>query len=358
MALIASNEITKKMMRAFSDQMNAVPTGFLKSFFGKNPSEIYISDSETVEIDIERYGEEVAVDVKRGADGNLNVYGKYTTKLYKPPLYNEYTNLEASQLTKRMPGQDPYAPVNKNANAMQILFKTQFEESKKILRALELQASEALFSGTITFKNADQMDFKRKSSHNITPVVKWDNASSTPLLDLTAACSANRIDGKVQSDTVIMGTELFEAYQRHATVQTMLDNRRINIGEIRPRFVNEGAVFQGYIWLPGYRLELYTYDQYYTDAAGSPQPYTPLKQALVFYSGARLNESYGAVDILRPAEAAFRSLGVPRVPALVPGKIVPYAYTIKESNLVAGIKSAPILIPTQIDAISNINGLA
>lgn len=355
--LNAANDLTKKMMTAFTDQAKTIPTGFLSSFFGKNPSEISIYESETVEIDIQRFGEKIAVDVLRGGDGNLNTMEKYSTKLYKPPFYNEYTNIKSSQLSKRLVDQNTYQPVNKVQNMINLIFKAQFEGVKKVLRAIEVQASQALFSGTITFKNADVMDFKRKASHNITPANAWNTANGVPIADLESACIANRIDGKVTSDIAIFSNSAWDGFISNADVLLKLDNRRVGIGAIEPRFAREGAVFQGVIWAGAYRLECYTYDQYYTDEAGATQPYLPAGQAVVLYSGAVLNTSFGGVEILQHAEEAYRQLGISAIPVMTAGKFVPYSYAIKESNLVAGIQSAPLLVPTQIDAITNINAI-
>jgi hypothetical protein len=357
--MYTATELMKKMIQSFSDQLNTFPTFFLSNLFGKNPSEISVSDSEVVEIDIERFDEKIAVDVTRGGEGNLNTYGKYSTKLYAPPLYNEYTNLAASQLTKRLPGQSPYETVNKQANAISILFKSQFEVAKKIMRAMELQASQALFTGKIVFKNADTMDFKRKDTHNITPTISWDADAADPLKDLDLACKVNRIDGKVVSNIAIFGGDAWDAFLRNSKVLDLLKNRRIELGVISPTYdPKSGAVYQGTIKTGNYQLELYTYDQYYKDANNNVKTYVPSKQVLVLDSKARLNKSYGAVDILMEAEAAYRALNIPVIPMTFPGTLVQYSYAERESNLIVGVKSAPILIPTQIDAIANINVLA
>jgi hypothetical protein len=348
-----ANELTKKMATAFSDVMNTVPSSFLSSLF----REKYISNQLAVEIDVERGDEKVAVDVVRGADGNLNTYEKFSTDTYIPPLYNEYTALGAEQLALRGFGQNPYEEKSRQERAIEIILKGQMENAKKILRAIEKQASDALFTGKIVLKNGYTIDFARKATHNITVATSWNNPSADPLGNLEQACILNRKDGKVKSDIAIFGKDAWDSFISNEKVQKLLDVRKYEIGVVKPAFESSQAVYQGNIVVGSYKLELYTYPEYYKNTAGVLVPYCPDNQVIVLFSKFKAFRNFGAVDILQESEQVYRNLGINAVPSLVAGEIVPYAYTEKESHLFAGVKSAPLLVPVQIDAITNLNVL-
>jgi hypothetical protein len=350
---------TKLMMAVYNEVLATMPSLFLSSFFGKNPTELYLSNNEKVEIDIKRDEELIAIDVMRDGDGNGNVSERYSTKEYSPPLYDEYLPVTASMLNKRSPGVNPFVEESKTSKFARIATEGLVKMTRKIHRAIEKQASQCLFSGIITLINTESLDFKRKATHNITPANLWsDTTLANPIADLSAACQVNRIDGKMTSNICIMGTAAWDAFIVHPKVTAYLDNRRIEAGNIEPRFAAEGATFQGIIWVGDYRLELYTYPQYYKPSEIlDAEPYVPEKQVIVFNGNARLNKAFAAVEILPMFVDGAQGIGL-SVPEMRAGQFASYAIPKPPKNISVGVQSAPVLIPVAIDTISNLNVLA
>jgi hypothetical protein len=348
-----STTFTKLMFQAFKDVAGTMPTLFLSGFFGKNPQELQISNNLKVEIDIQRYDEQIAVDVLRGGDGNSNNLGVYTTKEYLPPLFDEYQPVTAQQVSKRFAGDPQTAERARKEKMIQLIVEGQLELAKKIWRAIEKQAADCLFNGIVSLTNGDNIDFYRLATHNITPGTAW-GAGGDPITDLALACQVNRIDGKVTSNIAIFSNSSWDDFISNANVIAYLDNRRIEPGNFTPSFDRQGSVFQGVIWVGSYRLECYTYDQYYT-ASGSATGYIPDGQVSVFASNARLDKAFGGTEVLSYDEDLYNSLGIPGVPLIQAGEMIPYAHSKGPKTLVSGVQSAPLLMPTQIDAITNIN---
>lgn len=354
--MTASTNVTKVLTRAYKESLVTAPPQFLSGFFGKNQSEIYISNNIKVEVDIQRDEELIAIDVVRGSDGNQNLKERFSTKEYTPPLYNEYGPITASMMNKRSPGVNPFEEENPMVKFKRIATDFLVQMTKKIFRAIEKQAAEALFYGIITLKNTESLDFKRKSTHNITPVKLWtDTTDGNPIADLKAACEINKIDGKLTSNICIMGSSAWDAFIVHPKVTSYLDNRRIEAGGINPSFSGEGSTFQGVLWVGDYRLEIYTYPQFYkaTEAA-SATPYVPIDQVVVFNGNATLIKAFAALDMLPIFEGGVDSLGI-SVPTLVREMFASYLVPNAPHNVKAGVQSAPIVIPTAIDTICNIN---
>ena len=350
------NSNTRIMISAYIEAAMTIPKMFLSSFFGKKPDEIYVSDNENIVSDVERAGERISVDVVRGQDGRKNTQTIYSTTEYQPPLHDEATPITAAQLSKRLPGENGFNQVDRTLRQRSHILRAQLEQTKMILRAIEKQASGCLFNGVIELTNNDNIDFGRLGSHNITPSNDWnDQTNGDPIADLTLACINNKKDGKMMSNIAIFGTDAYQSFITHDKVKAYLDNRRIDPGLLSPRFDVGGSTFQGVIWVGDYKLDLYTYPEFYqvlaTDALTE---FVPTAQVSVFNGLAYLVKAFAATELIVQNEELFNQLGVAGVPTLVPGEIIPYAI-LDRKTLEAGVQSAPLLLPVAIDTISNIN---
>lgn len=358
--MTAANLVTKTLMAAYDEMALTSPKMFLQSLFGKNPTELNISQSEKIEIDIIRDFNLIAVDVIRGGtDGNQNKVERFTTKEYSPPLYDEVTAITASMLSRRPPGINPYSQLtDAQFNFLRLAIKAQAKQMRKIQRAIENQASQALFSGTITLVNTDSLDFKRKGTHNITPGTQWTSAAGNPISDLTTACEINLEDGKMKSITAIFGSTAWATFLSNVNVKNYLDNRRIEPGVIRPTSAPENATFQGVLWVGDYQLEIFTYPEFYENSSGTATRFVPEKQVCVMNSQARLDKAFAAIELLPEFERSHDELGIGPLPELVRGQFTPYHYTKPPKASYVGVQSAPLIIPTAIDTITNINAVA
>ena len=355
----AANLVTKLIKSAYDEMGFTSPTMFLQSFFGKNPTELSLSESEKVEIDVIRDKNLLAVDVIRGgSDGNTNKITRFTTKEYSPPLYNEKTPITASMLTKRIAGRSPYDQISdRDFNLAAHSVRGQSKQTRKIIRSMESQASEVIFDGIITLINTDSLDYKRKATHNITPSVQWTTSAGDPIADLLAACQVNHQDGKMKPNMAIFGSTAWITFIQNTNVKNYLDNRRIRPGDVAPVNAPLNATFQGVIWVGDYQLELFTYPEFSEDSSGTVTLFVPEKQVAVMNGQARLEKAFAAVEILPDFENQYDEIGIV-VPELIRGQFVPYSYLDPPSTRYVGVQSAPLLIPTAIDTISNINAIA
>jgi hypothetical protein len=349
----------KRTMMALYDELSAADASvntFLFNLFGKNPGERVVSESEKLEIDIIRDDRHVAVDVLRGGGlGNGNTATRYTTKEYAPPLYAEEAPITASMLNKPLPGKSEYDQVSRAEAFMIHAARVAVRESHKILRALERQAAEALLSGTVTLKNTESIDFKKKASHSVVPVAKWD-AAGNPITDIQALCDATFRDGKMKPDTSIFSPEAWDAFINNSNAKAYLDNRRIEPGRVNPSEVMDGATYQGRVWIGDYHLDMYTYNEFYFDGTNNVNYMTP-GSVIVMNRTARLQVGFAAVELLPEAEQAYRDLNMPPFPELAKGEMVPYAYPKLPNAVFAGVQSAPLVMPTAIDTIGTLDSV-
>jgi len=345
------------MARAYDERMLAVQPMFLQSLFGKSDSELILSQTEKVDIDIIRDNRKVAVDVIRGGGvGNTNFSNRFSAKEYTLPLYWEEAPITASMLNKRLPGLDPYQPADRMAALAYHASKIQAEQAMKIRRAIEAMAAEALLSGTVTLKNTDSLDFSRKVAHTVVPGTKWDSTGN-PITDIRALCDVIFQNGKMKPDTLIFGGAAWDSFIGNSNVTSYLDKRRIEPGRVSPTEVLSGATFQGRVWIGDYQLDLYTYNEFYLDASDTATPYVTTDSVIVMNRSAYLVKAFGAVEVLPVFQDEYRRLGMPGVPQFQQGQIVPFAYEKPPAALYAGVQSAPVVIPTAIDTVGVFNNV-
>lgn len=350
-------EIKRTGMLPLFTQMRS-PNGFLSRFFTIKPGGIYNGDK--IFIDIERFGEAVAIAIKKCTGPNLNDIDEFTTKEFEPPSYGEAFPLDVCDLLNRMAGVDPFTAAG-TAYAGQLLgimtkgFKL---IDDKIIRAVELQASQILQTGRLTLTNAlgdtvYELDFKPKATHFPTVGTSWSTiATATPLDDLGDLAGVIRPDGKVDPNILVMGKVALSNFLKNEDVQDILDNRRIDIGAIRPEMTDSGATFYGFVWVGTYRFEIWTYPDTFSDPqTGDPIPYVDDDKVIMLSDRTRLDMTSARVPLPLGPD--------PRVSGLLPGRmssradsfdVTPNVYTTPNGKQIMGeLESRPLLIPVQID---------
>lgn len=346
------------MMAAYDERVaTAMPGMFFSSLFGKDPTERRTFEGEKVDVDIIRDQRRAAIDVIRGGgQGNVNFAQRYTTKEYTPPLYWEEAPITASMLNKRLPGVDPYQATGRMAALITHATSVQREQTLKILREKERMGAEALLSGTVTLVNTESLDFKKKTAHSVTPGTKWDN-SGDPIGDIESIADTIFQNGKMKPNTLVFGQEAWTAFINNGSVQTYLDNRRIEPGRLEPDSEIDGAKRWGRVDIGPYQFDIYIYNDFYVNASGANTEYMTGDSVIVMNRNARLDQVFAAVEVLPEFTARYDEMGLPRLPQFVTGEIIPFVYEKAPTAIMAGVQSAPLLIPTAIDTIGTLDNV-
>lgn len=334
------------------------PTGFLSRRFTIKPGGVYSGDK--VAIDIQRFGEDVAVAIKKCTGPNLNDIDIFTTKEFTPPAYGEAFPLAACDLLSRMAGVDPFtAAYTSYAGQLVALIAQGFRViDDKIQRAVELQASQILQTGKLTLTDdagltVYELDFKPKVTHFPTVGTAWATAATaTPIDDIRALGDVIRTDGKVNPDRLTFGDKAFSDFLVTAQVKEHLDNRRIEVGFIDPSMGDSGAVNQGRIWIGSYFYDIWTYpEEFKSPETGLPIKYIANDKVIVDSTRTRYDMASALVPLPLGPD--------PRVEGLLPGRmssreggfdVTSNIYTTPNGKQIMGeLESRPLLIPVQID---------
>jgi hypothetical protein len=335
------------------------PNGFLQRNFTAKAGSTY--SGRKVAIDVRRFGEQIAVVVQHGTGPRLNDLDVFTTKEFEPPAYSEGVPYDVSMLLERMVGVDPYSAAYADDAAQLTAYMVDGFAlmSDKISRSIELQASQILQSGVLSLVNADgdvlyTLDFKPKATHFPTTGATWAAGAGDPLGDIQALAKVIRADGKTNPDMLIMGDAALNNFLKNADVRAVLDNRRMQVGSVNPRFENSGATYYGDVWAGAYRFEIWTYPETYEDPqTGDVTEYVEPNNVIMMSSGARMDRVNARVPLPLGPD--------PRVSGLLPSNLsqtgengfdlTPNVYCTPNGKQIMGeLETRTLLIPVDIDS--------
>jgi hypothetical protein len=355
-----SNETTRRMISAYIQE--AAPTLFLSGFFQSPPQNFY--NSEEVEIDIVRSEEDISIVIQDLSTGyRMNSEDLYTNKSFKAPIHKEAGPLNAFDLLKRNAGQNPFEDPDFEANAMVRAFGLIRKNEAKIKRAIEEQSSQVLLTGTVTLKDAAgntlySIDYKPKATHFPTSATAWDAVGDDKIGDLTSLSEVIRGDGLGSPNRLIFGATAWDSFIQDASVQNVLDNRRMTVGEVAPETRGEGSVFKGFIWLGNYRFEMWTYTGHYKNPqTGVSTPFIDPIKVVMLSENSRFDATFGAIPRIAPPDNRV----LPFLPSRVSNgdggmDLFMNAWLSEDGEqLFVGSGSRPLMIPTAIDTYGCLN---
>lgn len=352
-----SNAITKKIVGKFEESI-PVRAGF-SGFF---PSET----TPTLEVDIEvqRDNDLIAVDVVRFTEGNKNKFSRLTENKYIPPFFKEDYDFQRDQVymnTIALGVGMENSQVNKviAQNAVKNVEKNR----KKIERAIRKQQADVLQTGIVTLTNGDSIDYKRKAASMVnvdTAGDYWSVSTAKPMDDLALAMTFLRDVGQSNGTAinVVMRTAGLNAFM--ATTQVKEQGAFRVIERIKldmPQFTEAtGMAFHGQVAAGDFVVNLWTYNEKYTDSNGATQYYLASNTVVVLPDDFQGKTVFGGLP-------SFQDMNIggvmSRVPAVVEAEYLIRPYS-DEKTLSSTIEltSAPLAIPFTIDKIYTMQVLA
>jgi hypothetical protein len=321
-------------------------------------------NSESVEIDIIRSEEDVAIAIQDLSTGyRMNQADLYTNKEFTPPIFKEAITFNAHTLLKRTAGNDPFADVSFQANLTARIMQGMPKPAAKIHRAIELQASQILQTGTVTLIDSSgtslyTLDYKPKATHFPQTATTWGTAGDTILADLENLCDVIRQDGLADADEAIFGANAWTAFIQDTNVQALLDNRRMILGGVAPQARGQGAKFVGFIEIGDCRLDMWIYSgRYKHQQTGVSTRFMHPDKVVVRASSGRMDATFGNIPKIVGADPRVAPFLPPRISSRAGGMdLHPHAWIDETGeNLKAGVASRPLLIPTAIDTYGCLN---
>lgn len=265
--------------------------------------------TKRVDIDIVKGNRKMAAFIHPMVGGEIVQAEGYETKSYAPPLINPATISTADQLLERLPGEDMYSGKTPADRAAEKLIEEYNQLNDMTTRREEWMAAQVLTTGQLKVKGKgvdEVIDFGLTNKITLENTKKWGASAADiwgNLKDWKQQVSRN---GFANADMVIMGKAAADAFMADATVAKLLDNRRIEIGAIKPEEMEGGLTYYGHLNLPG--VDIYGYDEVYLDdETGETKPLIPDNVVLMIPSAASFMRAYGLCTYLDDAGAWHRA---------------------------------------------------
>jgi len=291
-----------------------MPTTHMKGFFKK---ELY--DTTAIPLEIMRDNDYAAVDVVRGTNGNMNQNSVWTAKTIIPPFYHEKFNMNTLRSYERVFGQDA---TNANSASRTAFAKEAAVElvklNNKIVRAEELQCSQALETGIVVLKSAESINYKRRSESLVDGATSgefgyWTDPNCKVDKQLIKGCEFIREQGANNSGVmnITMSGQAFVALQETNYFKKIADWRNVTLASIGNPVGRAGASFHGQIVAGAFILNVWTYDGTYTNDSGVRTRLTDEYKIIITpVEGAQFELAYGAVDSIVKSSGATSVSGI------------------------------------------------
>ena len=343
--------ITKKIVGKFNEDI-PVRSGF-GGFF---PAET--TPTLMVDVEVQRDNDLIAVDVMRFTEGNKTKYTKATEHTYIPPFFKEDYDFARDEVYMNTVALGAMNVKAVNATIAQNALKAVRKNRQKIERATAKQQADVLQSGIVTLKNGDSIDFRRKAASivDLGAGNYWNEAGTTPSTDLGAGMTFLRNVGNSTGSTVnvVMRGDAMDAFLANESMKEILNSRRMDRAKIvMPQF-NEasGMAFHGQVSAGDFTVNLWTYNEKYTDENGATQFYLARENAIIIPNDFQGKTVYGGLPYLRKT-------GKMKTPAVAEAQFLLRAYDDEKTiSSTLELTSAPLAIPFTIDKVYTLKVLA
>lgn len=383
-----------RYMDALFDEGEFIETGTVfQQFFGKpqnNMSKtIYSPNSEVIDIDIMRRNRRIAAMIHRGTDStHLNMMQNTVTQNFSTfsrvfPLCEELGDITASQINKRMAGENPYDGAMRADRTRALAREHHLEHMRRYIRLFEVLCGLSLMSGQMPAlmgnNTANWYDFMRNPAHIVAPAIPWDDPAIGIgiLTDIDFACEQIEINGKAIPNVLFLGKSIMPVFLRNADIGNIANNWRFEFIRFGDRgfqvpanlqdLVNAGATPLGQLFTPnGRTLFVFGYNAVVDDDNGDPVNLMPVATAFIAAYGARCDRYFGPPERLPLTSADAQwyqemfgmNINAPIMPTNVKGSgiVTPqmfYSDAFRSGDakkVTIRTQSAPIFATTQTDA--------
>lgn len=261
-ATIYSNRVLTKVVLGMAAKRNF----FKDTFF----STAIQSNTDTIELDIDAVGNDLAPLVNPMSEGSLMNKQGYHTNILKTAYFAPYVNITPKDFMYRTAGQNPYDNSN---TEMEVITRHLLNLKRAVENAEELMCSQAVIDGKITYSykvgdavSSQNVTFGRKAEHTIalTSTKQWGNTDSDILGNIREWRSLILKNGhNSQADVLVLGSKAAALFFADEEVKALFSSSKYGITKMDVSSDMPGLFSYGYI--PGIGT-VYEYERYYNEA--------------------------------------------------------------------------------------------
>lgn len=339
------------------------PSSFLRDRYFPTNDATDLFSTEDVLIEYRDGNKKLAPFVAPRKGGVTMFRQGYTMDRFTPPNIAPKRSLTIDDLKKKGFGEALFSQLTPEDREAMLVLRDAEELGEAISRREEAMAAEVLLTNGCIMKHiADDknkgdeysISFYEGSTNpaQYTPAVKWDQTGNAMLDDLAVMIRMLTQKGLPAADFVC-GPAVANAMINDAAVQKFLDNRRYELGSVRPERLAASAAVVMVLNIYGRLISVISYDETYTDDSGKDVPYIPEGKGILTAPGAG-RTLYGAVTQLEQSDRRFHTYTGRRVPK--------YVADVNGNTRDLTLSSRPLMIPNHknpfivIDALTDPSG--
>ena len=229
---------------------------------------------------------------------------EYSVQSYETPFIEPSTVITDDTLAQKVLGESEWnSGMSPEDRAAVIAAQDIIKLQDTIWRREEYMCARVKQDGKLTIKGRGVNKVVDYGFENVVTVSASDRW--TPTFDimgqLTTIAREMRKDG-VNPDMLILGSKAQEMLLSNEKFLKLLDNRRVEIGEIKPSELENGVGYLGRMIVPGAMFDLYSYEEWIPDdtekdANGKPvlKPIIDPETVIIQSSRERNSMLYGAI---------------------------------------------------------------
>lgn len=316
-------------------------------YFPTTAQDIFVTEDVLVEYKDEKK-KKIAPCVIPRKGGIAVARDGYKTERYTPPYVAPERPLTIDDLNKKQFGETLFSQRSPQERAGAILGQDIIDLGELIDGREEYMAAQALQNNGYVLKHyADKYgtdDYEELEIHFYddtdnnsiyTPSEAWSTTSEVILSDITAMARL-LTDRGLPAAELVMEPSVADTVINNAYIQKLLDNRRLNLVDINPTVLPNGAVSLGKINVNGRVIELISYEEKYVDEDGTQKQY--IEEGNVVLTAPNVGRTlYGAVTQMEEYDREFHSYPAKRVPHITSD--------VKSSVRTLTEKARPLIIP-------------
>ena len=193
---------------------------------------------------------------------------EYSVKTYTAPLVAPNRVITNDTLAQKLLGEATWnSNVTPDERAAKIAARDIMDLQDTITRREEFMCARVKQDGKLIIKGKgvnEVVDYGFENLVTVDAADRW-----TPTFDIMGQLSniAREMskDG-INPDMLILGSDAAAMILKNERYLKLLDNRRVEMGEIKPSELENGVSYLGRIIVPGASFELYSYNEWYPDA--------------------------------------------------------------------------------------------
>lgn len=308
---------------AITEEIVPQATFFRDRYFPTGAGDIFKADKVLTEY---RKGDRkmAAFVAERAGDIPVDRRG-YEIHEYQPAYIAPSRHLTLDDLKKRGFGEALYPGSTPAERAAKIQLDDLTDLSRRIERREEWMAVQTMINNACTMQEYIDANtagdpkyvqfYDSTSDHTYTVSPAWNASGGDFFGDVKAMCEALSERGLPAVD-LVLGSQAADAILDIEKVQKLLDNRRINIGNIAPSIQYPGVAYIGQLNFGGFTLNIFSVNETYVSDAGITTKYFPATSAMVTAPGCG-HMMYGQITQIPYGMQDFVTVAAKRVPKLV-----------------------------------------